>query len=157
MHEDSNACQVSWGAQINTRSRHKATDYPDWTSPRQRDKWVKRGLIVWENEAQRVVRLTATQALHVLDQLRSDDTLKEQVIVVGEPMTRLAIGEPEREPEEILSDPIQLSPRQTKALLKLLERNEAKLQAMSEEEENTGSRALAKAYRLILNYGRGSH
>ena len=97
-----------------------------------------------------MIRLSAMHALRVLDDLRSDDAWTEQGIVIGEPVTRLALDEPERKPEPALWNPICLSPSQTKAVLRLLERNKAKLNGMSEEEEKEVSEALSRVYSRLF-------
>ena len=86
MQEDRNACQVSWGAHVNTKWRYKAKDYPAWANRLQQESWTKTGLIVWEAEDQRIVRLSATEALSVLEHLRNDEAWKDRGIV-GEPTT----------------------------------------------------------------------
>jgi hypothetical protein len=111
---------------------------------------VQKGLIVWQRETQHIIRLSATQALQILDDLRQDDAWTEQGIVIGEPVTRIVLYEPERKPEPALSNRIHLSPSQTKAVLRLLERNEARLKEMSKEEEGERSRAIGRAYRYLV-------
>jgi hypothetical protein len=90
--------------------------------------------------------------VQLLDDLRSNDAWKEQGLTIGQPVTRIPLKGPEPKPELVLHNPIQLSPRQTKSLLRLLERNEKRLEKISEEEVKKGSRALGRAYRLILEY-----
>jgi hypothetical protein len=101
-----------------------------------------------------MIRLSATQALRLLDDLRNDDAWTEQGIVIGEPVTRLALDEPEQEGEPALWNPIRLSPSQTKAVLRLLESNQARLRKISEEEEKDAARALGRAFSLILKFDR---
>ena len=150
MDEEHNASQVSWGARFNTRVRHDASDCPAWAKPLDRDRWVQQGLVVWQQETQRMIRLSATKALALLEDLRCDDAWTEQGIVIGEPITRIPLGGSEQEPGEALWNPIRLSPRQTKAVLELLLRHEAKLRKMSAEEEELRARTLGKVYRLLL-------
>jgi hypothetical protein len=61
--EEANACQVSWGAHVNTKWRYKAKDYPAWANRAQQESWTKTRLVVWEAESQRIVRLSAAEAL----------------------------------------------------------------------------------------------
>ena len=69
---------------------------------------------------------------------------------MGEPVARISLNDPEQKPEPVLSNPIHLSPSQTKAVLRLLDRNEARLKEMSEKEEEERSRASGRAYRYVL-------
>jgi hypothetical protein len=154
MDEEHSATQVSWGARINTWVRHDARDCPDWFNRTHRERWVQKELIVWQVESQHVIRLSTTHALRLLKDLRNDDAWTEQGIVIGAPVTRFALDEPEQKGEPALWNPIRLSPSQTEAVLRLLERNQARLRKISEEEEKDAARALGRAFRLILNYDR---
>jgi hypothetical protein len=154
MDEERSASQVSWGARINTRVHNDPSDCPDWFDPTHRDKWVQKGLVVWQSETRHVSRLSPTHALRVLEDLRNDDAWNGQGIVIGEPVTRLALDQPEQKGEPALWNPIRLSPSQTKAVLRLLERNQARLREISEEEEKDAARALGRAFRLLLKYDR---
>jgi hypothetical protein len=87
---------------------------------------------------------------HCIDDLHRDDAWTEEGIVIGEPDIRISPNDPERKSEPALWNPIQLSPSQTKAVLRLLERNEARLRGISEKEEEERSRALGRAYRYVL-------
>lgn len=150
MDEKYNAAQVAWGARINARARLGASDCPAWAKPLDRDRWIRQGLVVWQQETQHIIQLSATQALAVLDDLRTDDAWTEKGIVIGEPTTRIPLGGPKQEPGEALWNPIRLSPRQAKAVFGLLVRNEATLGKMSKEEKELRARTLGKVYRLLL-------
>ena len=154
MDDAHSASQVSWGARINTHQRYDERDCPAWATQPDRDAWVQEGLIVWQEETRHLVRLSATHALQILDHLRSEDAWKEEGMVVGEPVTRLVLGKPEQEPEPSLHHPIHLSPRQTRVLLRLLERNEASLEKLREQEEKERSRALSKVYGILAELAR---
>ena len=149
MDEEHSASRVSWGALVNSRWSHQVKDFPDWANPYQREKWAKKGLILWESESQVVLRLSATQALQVLDHLHTVDAWEEEGIVVGEPVTRLTVGKPEHEPEEVLINQIHLPSARARGLLRLLERNKAKLERLREEEEERKS-AWARVVRILL-------
>ena len=156
MDENRGATQVSWGARINTCMRNDAKDRPSWVKPVDRHRWVKRGLVVWQQETQHIIRLSAARALRFLDELRCDDAWTEQGIVVAEPVTRIRLKEPEPKPEQVLWNPIHLSPSQTTAVHRLLERNEGKLNEMREQEEKEVSEAWGRVFRLIMEFDRHS-
>ena len=150
MEEEHIGGQVAWGARFNARVRHDASDCPAWAKPLDRDRWVQQGLVVWQQKTQHMVSLSATQALALLDSLRTDDAWTEKGIVIGEPSTRIPLEGPKQEPEEALWNPIRLSPSQTSAIFGLLVRNEETLRKMSKKEEELRGRTLGKVYRLLL-------
>ena len=148
MDEEHGPSQVSWGARINIRERNDASDCPSWLKPADRDTWVQRGLIVWQEETQHIFRLLGTYALQLLDSLNEDDTWKERGIIVGEPVIRLTWGEHE-ESDEVLDNPIYLSPRQTRVLIRLLERNKATLEEIREQEERERDQVMKELARIF--------
>jgi hypothetical protein len=95
--------------------------------------------------------LSATQAIALLEHLRADDSSQQDGVVVGQPATRLVVGEPEQEPETVLVNQMRLSPSRAKLLLRLLEKHEAQLRETSEEEQKERRRRLWGAYRLVPN------
>ena len=141
--------QDSKGMRVNSRWLG-VQDYSAWATPWQREKWTKQGLILWDSEACRVTRLSATQAVHVLDYLRTDDNWQTHGITVGEPATRLVIGDPDREPEQVLLDEISLTATQSQELLVLLQSNQEALRELSKREEEERGRALHEAYCILF-------
>jgi hypothetical protein len=150
MQEDQGASVVAWGAHVNSRWRYEVKGFPDWANPRQREQWAKKGLILWEYESRVILRLSATQALELLDHLHTEDAWKEDGIVLGEPVTRLVVGKPEQEPEKVLINQMHLPPTRSRRLLGLLERNKARLEKLREEEEEERKRALARVSKILL-------
>jgi hypothetical protein len=71
MDDEHSACQVSWGARINTRKRQDKKDCPAWANPAEREQWTQRGVIVWQEETQHIIRLSATNAIQILDNHRA--------------------------------------------------------------------------------------
>lgn len=51
MDEERNPSQVSWGARVNTRERQDKKDCPAGVKPADRDRWVQKRLIVWQEVA----------------------------------------------------------------------------------------------------------
>ena len=151
MDEERSASQVSWGAWINSRWSYEIKNLPDWANPRQREQWAKKGLILWEYDSRVILRLSATKALDLLDHLYAEDAWKEDGIVLGEPVTRLVVGEPEQKPEKVLINQILLSPSRSGSLLRLLERNKARLEKLREEEAKERNRALGRVSRILLD------
>jgi hypothetical protein len=125
----------SWGVKINTRWQRKAEDCPVWAHPAQREKWTKSGVIIWDHETQQITKLKATQALWVLDQLRTRTDWKQHGMIVGEPATQISLDNPDEEPKSVLFDQIHLNATQSQELLNILEDNEETLQDMSVAEE----------------------
>jgi hypothetical protein len=111
--------------------------------------------VIWEGEA-RQLRLSATQAIALLEYLRADDAWQQQRIVVGEHTRRFVLRKPNSEPEvapESETAPVNqmsLSRSRTKALLSLLERHESWLREISEEEEAEAAKTRHKVYSYLL-------
>jgi hypothetical protein len=66
MDEERGACQVSWGARINTRERHDASNCPSWVKPTERDRRVQKGLIVWQEESRHAALVLSEWILYGL-------------------------------------------------------------------------------------------
>jgi hypothetical protein len=71
MDEEHGASQVSWGARIITRERQDRKDCPAWANPADRDRQFQQGLIIWQEQPQRIIRRSATNAIQLLDDLRT--------------------------------------------------------------------------------------
>jgi len=150
MHTQDKQIEPLWGARVNRSRSHRTQDCPDWANRLQREKWKERSLVLWDHESHQITGLSATQALQVLNHLRTNDDWKQQGIVVGEPATRLSIDDPTREPEEVLINQMNLSPVQVQELFNLLRENETMLKEQSEQEEREQKRALFQAYDFLL-------
>lgn len=147
--------ELSWGAQLNTEWRRVSKDCPSWATPRQREKWDERGLIIWDREAEQTTWLSPTATLRLLNQLRATDDWKEHGLVVGEPAVGFSLDDPERKPYRTLIDEMSLSPERLRVILELLERHEGSLEKLSEEQEADRRRRISQAYDIILKSGRG--
>jgi hypothetical protein len=154
MHDQNEHHESSWGAKVNTGWQRKAGNCPTWAHRAQREKWTEPGVIIWDHEAHQITRLKATQALWVLDQLRTRTDWKQHGMIVGEPATQISLDNPEEEPKHVLIDQIRLNATQSQELLDVLEGNEETLQDMSVAEEEERKKRLAAAYDLILQWGR---
>jgi hypothetical protein len=151
MHESNVQRESSWGARVNTRWSHGARDWPVWANRAQRERWAEQGLALWDDGAEQITKLTATQALGLLAHLRTTDDWEQHGLEVGEPVTTLFLDDPEREPEPSLINSITLSPCQLQEVRELLERYESELQQLSEKEEKERRCRLGKVYRYILS------
>jgi hypothetical protein len=121
MHTQDRSEESVWGAKLNRYGRYKTRDHPDWASPAQKETWNKKGLILWDREAQQITRLWAGIALQVLDYLRTDQEWEQRCIDVGEPATQIFLDEPEKEPTQVLMDEMTLTPARLRELYPLLE------------------------------------
>jgi hypothetical protein len=151
MDDEHSATRVSWAARVNTRVRHDANDCPTWANPADRERWCQKGLILWQTETQHIVRLFATYALQLLEDLHNDDAWHTQGIVVGEPVIHLTWGESGTSSEPGLHNPIRLSPRQTKSLHELLERNRAALEVLKRQEDEDRDRAMKELASILAD------
>ena len=116
-----------------------------------RKRWGQKGLILWQKETQHIVRLFATYALQLLEDLHSDDAWTTQGIVVGEPVIQLTWGEQGNSSEPGLHNPIRLSPRQTRSLLDLLQRHRAALEELRRQEEEDRDRAMQELASILAD------
>ena len=151
MSESENQSAPLWGARVNTKWRRGAKDWPPWANRAQRERWPEQGLLLWDDHTEQITRLTATQALGLLDHLRTTDDWEQHGLEVGEPATMLFLDDPERRSEPSLINEIVLSPGQLQEVRELLERYESELQQLSEEEEQERRRTLGKVYRFLLD------
>jgi hypothetical protein len=71
MNEERSASQVSWSARINPRERCDTSDCSAWANPARSEIWTQRGLIVRQEETQHIIRLSATNAIQILDNHRA--------------------------------------------------------------------------------------
>lgn len=154
MHTQDQSKEPVWGAKLNRHGRYKTRDHPDWANRGQKETWNKKGLILWDREAQQITRLWAGMALQVLDYLRTNEEWEQRCIDVGEPATQIFLDEPEREPEKVLMNKMTLTPARLRELYPLLEASEQELQQMHKEDEEERRRCLSQAYDIILEAGR---
>ena len=150
MHNQDKQDEPLWGTRINRSGFHRAKDCPGWANPLQREKWGKQGLVLWDHESHQVTRLKATQALWVLNHLRTNDDWKQCGITVGEPVMQIWLDDPERKAERVLGSQMDLDPIQVQELFDLLEGSEALLKEISEQEEKERRQALHRAYSILL-------
>ena len=61
----------SWGMVLNQRPWRQAEDWPSWANFKQREKWGKAGLIIWDAGVQQVARLSGGQSLSLLESLHN--------------------------------------------------------------------------------------
>ncbi|UCC85667.1 MAG: hypothetical protein JSV81_12460 [Anaerolineales bacterium] len=153
MHNQQQQSGPVWGMRLHSRA-YGEQDYPSWANRAQREKWCDRGLIVWDDKVHQVARLSATQAIGVLDYTRSNDDWKTQGIVVGEPAIRMVLDEPDREPEDVLVNQIELNATQSQELFDYLRNNEARLRELSQVEEREIGEALGRVYRYAIERAR---
>jgi hypothetical protein len=116
-----------------------------------RDKWTKRGLILWNHEAELITRLTARQALQALDYPRTNDDWEQDGVVVGEPAIWLALDDRDEESKQILTSQFDLDGTQAREILGLLESKESGLQQMAEAEEQEEARKLSQVYSYLIS------
>jgi len=142
---------LTYGFAFNKEDRHRVTDCPEWLSRSQREKWGKRGLILWDRDQCQVTRLSAGQALYLLTYLRGSEEWEEGGLSIGEPATWMSLDDPESGPEVVFVDQIEASPERIHELLSLLQDKEIILQQMKEEDAQEELRILTRAYRYILS------
>jgi hypothetical protein len=154
--EDPN--HTSLGIHLNSQTWPLTRNWPEWANRAQREKWKEKGLILWDDDARQVNRLSGRQALSLLDHLRTASEWKDQGCTVGEPAWRLSLDNPDDKAELVLWDTINLSPQQTQVLFDFLVREEKELQQMKAAEEEETKRILGEVYTILIRAGeRGKH
>jgi hypothetical protein len=143
-----------WGAKLNRYGSYRTRDHPAWANPAQKETWNKKGLILWDQEAQQITRLWAGIALQVLDYLRTNEEWEQRSIDVGEPATQISLDEPEKEPTQVLMDKMTLTPARLRELHPLLETAEQELQQMHQEDEKERRRRIHQVYSILIEAGR---
>ncbi len=158
MQATENPNHTSQGFRLNLQTWPAASDWPEWTNRYQREKWEKKGLILWDGEIQQVTRLSGQQALGLLDQLRRAADWQAQGCVVGEPAWQLSINNPEDKGELVLTNTINLAPKQTQVLFDFLVGEEERLQQLKNAEEAERNRILGQVYTILIKASeRGKH
>jgi hypothetical protein len=106
------ADQPPRGAKVNTSGYGRMpSDHPAWAGRAQQETWRSGVLVIWDHELRRIIGLSAQQALKLLAHLQASEDWRQEGVVLGAPMTRFVLGQPDRPPEPVLSDPIRLSPK----------------------------------------------
>ena len=134
MQKQNEQSEASWGMRINAGRWGNPTDWPAWANPRQQEKWAEHGLVLWDQQAQQIIRLSAAAALQLLNHLRTTDDWRENGLTIGEPTTKLFPNQPDREPEPSFLNSISLLPDQLEEILVRLERRESDLEALRGDE-----------------------
>lgn len=153
----------AWGIHLNCYGYMKQTPCPGWVNSSQREQWDERGVIVWDAPSHTVTRLRASQALSILEELRNTEEWKEHGIIVGEPVQRLMLPNPEKKSEVmekeqeqkgewVLTNQIPLSNLQTQELFAFFVGNEETLKDFAKIDKENEGRLLAQVYEYILSW-----
>lgn len=143
--------RTSWGIRVNTSRWGNPTDWPTWATSRQREKWNKQGLVLWDHRTQQITGLSADDALQLLNHLRMTEDWREQGLTIGEPATKLFPNEPDRQPEPSFLNNMNLSPDQLQEVFARLERRESDLQVLRDDETEDRKRRLSRVYTILLD------
>lgn len=165
----------SWGAQINIiesgrrNARTIPPGCPEWAKPTD-EAWHRRGVVVWNNTTQKMKALYASEALEILENLRTTDDWKVKGITFiqraiyiksSEEPKRKHPGKKREEPESAPqgSEPIRetvekeaahLEPDAAMEFFEWLQAQEATLRRMAEEDKEQNSKILYEIYSLLL-------
>src|SRR5262245_1782073 len=80
--------EQSWGARISTTKQEpRRLDAPPpgcpvWAQPYDRMNWQRRGVVVWDDEVQRLHVVSPIDAAKLLDHLRSTEAWKSEGIAI---------------------------------------------------------------------------
>lgn len=140
----------NWGFHLNIIFNRNLKTYPSWATPYQRDKWCKRGVIIWDESILQVTHLQASEAIHVFTDLQ--DYGVERGITVGEPSLRFSLKDPKQKPQAVLASQIELNSARAQEFLEFLQQHTSLLQKMAEVDEKQSKLALSTACRLLIDY-----
>ncbi|MBE7467657.1 MAG: hypothetical protein HS114_00765 [Anaerolineales bacterium] len=140
-----------------------------------KDKWQKRGVVVWHNEAQKVEVMSAGYALQLLEYIYINDAWKEKGIPIPQQGIHLILSdtpkkkqsrkkgesqppteEKESKPKPVIKECFWLTPEESAQLLQILEANEPTLRQMADEDEKHRSRIMGQVYSFLLKGARMS-
>lgn len=141
---------LDWGFHLNIAFNGKLKPCPSWATPYQRDKWCKRGVIIWDGSIPQVTHLQAAAAIHVFTDLQNYGA--ERGMMVGEPSLRFSIEHPKQKPQAVLASQIELNSARAQELLKFLQQHQSLLRQMAEADEKQSKLALSTACRLLIEY-----
>lgn len=141
-----------WGVHINTIAGKSSERCPEWLKAVQSNDWRGQGVIIWDKTIKQVAKLSAANALQVVNHLQTNGT--DLGIVVGSPTTIIPIDKSDHKPRQVLSNPINLDSTQSSAFLEFLQDNSTLLQQMAEEDSKREGRLLAEVYTFLLEAAR---
>ena len=153
-----------WGAHINPTKYEKfSPEFPDWLNPLQKQEWRDRGLVLWDATTQVVTHLYANYALKILATMKKTDIWKSNNFVIGSPAYRMSISDSIDESFEnkehekdgwVLTNQIELSPKQVMGLFEFLTAEEAMLFLIASDEDRDIREACAMVVDLLIELGR---
>ncbi|MCL4299772.1 MAG: hypothetical protein KJ077_28815 [Anaerolineae bacterium] len=166
--------EPSWGVYLNSGryiNRPIPATCSAWTKPVDKLIWHKRGVVVWDNEAQQAEVLSARHALELLEYSQTTETWKVEGLPIMVQATRLVIdSEPKRKrsrkdaeapkpqtdpkPQSVIVERFRLKPDASERFLALLQANETTLRQMAAKQEEEQAEVLADVYDFILRQGR---
>jgi hypothetical protein len=153
---------AGFGVRFNRWERGAAMDdCPTWATEMQKREWRERGVLLWQDDTRRLVRLQPESAVKCLEQLRSTVSWAAEGCSVtrkvaigrfkkssrrGKRKAAIAGGLDESVPQSETFDEeiIRLSPVQAGRLLALLEEHEGQLREMAEYDQERKIDALAE-------------
>lgn len=134
---------------------------------KQKDNLTERGFVVWDKMINQSVFLPAVGGLEILKDMREVETWKRNGMVIGAPALTSAPQDEKavdeeilctpfirRHPEYVLSEPLRLTPEQSKDLFDFLLENEQLLTELAEKDEIVARQQLTDLFKKIAEYGR---
>jgi len=132
-----------------------------------RNKSTESGLLIRDKIINQSVFLLAFAALEILKDMQEVETWKTNGMVIGAPALTSAPKDEKTVEEEILhtpfvrqypkyvlSDPLRLTPEQSKEFFEFLLQNEELLRGLAEKDEIVARRQLTDMFKKIAEFGR---
>lgn len=159
--------KAGWGIHVNHKKDMGYPQYPEWVRAGNQMAWTNKGVIVWDESANKVMCLFPQQALDVLDDLRESSELAGMYFCLDWKSYTIPFSEEDRiewrntknrrsrltDSESKFSSLI-LSPEQTQELLRYLEKHQIEIRELAEAHAKEVRKVLGRVYSLILSWGR---
>lgn len=136
-------------------------------SPNRKNNLTERGFVIRDKITTQSVFLPIVGALEILKDMREVETWKTNGMTIGTPaLSSVQQNEEEvvpetlhtpfvhQHPEYVLSDPLRLTPEQSKELFDFLLENERPLTELAEKDAIIARRQLTDMFKKIAEYGR---
>ncbi len=177
------ASDATWGALINVFDefsarghRSRPTGCPGWVEERDWRRWRERGLVVWDNTAHTIGRISFSEATQLLANLQENEVWKTQGITIVERTVserliepprpkrarnkKIATGSPNDKPkyDKVVyeDERVRLTGSAAEEFYAFLETNEVKLREIIESQKKQFEEAMVQVYERLMGFHRAT-
>ncbi|MBI5848515.1 MAG: transposase [Nitrospirae bacterium] len=172
--------ELSWGIRLNKGtygSFHPpscSTKPPSWLPKSYQEEWInERGVLIWDEHMRKLEDLSAGEALRLLAKLRKNDEWRKEGITITRLVTLLDVSEDPKQkrsgkkekaeadlalqqkqpkPELVEEERFRLKVEVGDEVFAFLEKHEALLREMAEEDDKHRRKVLGQVYTMILGW-----